>query len=67
MCYGRELLADETSKPFARVHAQAGAHLLNHDERHRDENHQEQSPIAELRAGARICENPTRRSRHWLR
>ncbi len=57
MASGRELLADQRAEPLSRVCAEAGAHLLDNDEGHGGEHHQEQRPVGELSAGAGVGED----------
>ena len=64
----RELLADERHQALAGVGAEAGRHLLHDDQRHRDQQHQEEGGVAELRARpTRRWRCHRRRSRRWPR
>ena len=49
-----ELLADEGGQALAGVDGQAGHHLLHDDVGDRDEHHQEERPVDELRPGRRV-------------
>ena len=50
----RELLADERGQSLAGVDGEPGHHLLDHDIEDRDDDHEEQRPVAELRPGRRV-------------